>query len=209
MSIRDKKLTEEDFPEQHLSQYPTELEPFEDTPQGMLEAEINKGFSGTFKQLLEWLDTHLMYGRYTFKELDETKENNPYYGDHKYYEFNLIPGGSSIDKMTISLLRNCVYLNVFWQSSHRGGLDVYHIPEFIYESEKTFPWFEPNQLDSLYINRSNSVLRIEGPTVTTEFYLPDGFQITRSNRESTPNSQYVNAVELTLKSLNTKRKSNT
>ena len=112
--------------------------PFEETEQGKREKEAQPGFTGTLRAYLDWIEELLMYGSFRLSEpqLHEWRKNQ------LFRELRLVTRGFSTDEMLIGRAEQGL-LSMYWESSHRGGLFVFFIPESALNSEDIHEWMKP------------------------------------------------------------------
>lgn len=139
-----------------------DVTPFSETEQGRREAWIDEGFTGTFDQLVEWARQALMNG---FVRLAPEYEEDPLSPRHRRVRrLELVSGGFSTAELAMSRLRAGM-LGFYWESSHRGGLDVYLVPEQAVVSDHAVDWVLPASdlvLSSIH-TRQLVVLGPDGP----------------------------------------------
>lgn len=113
--------------------------PFEETEQGRRELQAEPGFSGTLQEYLDWLDEMLMYGGLTLSE----PRPHPWRKSQLVRELKLVTGGFSTDEKLIGRAERGLLGLMYWESSHRGGLFVYLIPQEALDSELVREWMKP------------------------------------------------------------------
>lgn len=118
---------------------PLDQIPFAQTPQGLREQWINEGFTGTFAELIEWMDHALMNGAV---RLAQEPEPDPLSNKRLVRRLELVSGGFSTAELAMSRLREGM-LGFYWESSHRGGLDVYLVPENVVTRDAAVDWVLP------------------------------------------------------------------
>lgn len=138
-----------------------DITPFSKTEQGRREAWIDEGFTGTFDELIKWMDHALMNGHV---RLAENYEANPLDPRRRVRRLELVSGGFSTAELAMARLRAGT-LGFYWESSHRGGLDVYLVPEQAASSDRTLDWVLPasNLVLSSTCTRQLIVLGPNGP----------------------------------------------
>lgn len=52
-----------------------------------------------------------------------------------YWEVKLATGGWSLNEDVVAILKQSLFSYLFWESSHRGGLHVYHVSRGSWQSE--------------------------------------------------------------------------
>ncbi len=154
-------MTDDNDPLEALLGLPVDDTPFSETEQGRREAWIDEGFTGTFDQLVEWMDHALMNGHV---RLAEGYEEDPLGPRRRVRRLELVSGGFSTAELAMSRLRAGM-LGFYWESSHRGGLDVYLVPEQAASSDHVIDWVLPASdlvLSSIH-TRQLIVLGPKGP----------------------------------------------
>ncbi|MDP9904595.1 hypothetical protein [Arthrobacter bambusae] len=125
-----------------------EQQHFEDTEQGKCELEAKPGFTGTLQGYLEWLDGMLMYGGLTLSEPQPHE-----WRKGLFRELRLVTGGFSTDEKLIGRAERGLLGLMYWESSHRGGLFVFLIPQDALDSEVVHEWMKPETgvFESFYL----------------------------------------------------------
>lgn len=149
--------------------------PFSETEQGRREAWIDEGFTGTFEQLIEWADHALMNGCI---KLAEDYEEDPLNPRRRVRRLELVSGGFSTAELAMARLRAGM-LGFYWESSHRGGLDVYLVPEQAASSDHAIDWVLPaSELVFSAIHARKVVVLDPGAMFTeTVFETPMGAEV--------------------------------
>lgn len=129
-------MTDDNDPLEALLGLPVDDTPFSETEQGRREAWIDEGFTGSFADLVEWMGRALMNGSV---ELASTPVPDPLTGRRHVRRLNLVSGGYSTAELAMERLRSGL-LGFYWESSHRGGLDVYLVPEDLVASDEERGW---------------------------------------------------------------------
>ncbi|BAS11809.1 hypothetical protein AHiyo8_01120 [Arthrobacter sp. Hiyo8] len=126
-----------------------ELPPFEETEQGRREKEAQPGFTGTLQGYLDWLDEMLMYGGLTLSE----PRLHPWRKNQLVHELKLVTGGFSTDEKLIGRVERDLLGLMYWESSHRGGLFVFQIPQDALDSGQVREWMKPetNVFETIYL----------------------------------------------------------
>jgi hypothetical protein len=98
-----------------------------------------QGFTGTFRGFVDWLHESLIYGgvRLDAPETDRW--------GHVHHQLSTVTAGFSSDEELLGRVRRATSMLMFWQSSQRGGLDVYEIPDWVMTSEDEQVWLEPDR----------------------------------------------------------------
>lgn len=93
-----------------------------------MSTDVRAGYTGTLQGFLEWLGQHLTYGRLRLGDPQPDEFDRP------VRRLELVTGGYSDDEELLERVRSGLLGIAYWQSSHRGGLDVYLIPVHHLES---------------------------------------------------------------------------
>lgn len=93
-----------------------------------MSTDVRAGYTGTLQGFLEWLGQHLTYGRLRLGDPQPDEFDRP------VRRLELVTGGYSDDEELLERVRSGLLGTAYWQSSHRGGLDVYLIPAHHLES---------------------------------------------------------------------------
>lgn len=116
---------------------PVEPEPFSQSPQGIREAEQDKGFYGTLAGYLDWISEMLMYKGFNLSE----PMPHPMFG-REIRTLELTTAGFSTDERLCGLVLDSP-LGSMWNSSHVGGLFVYYISTKELASDHESQWLNP------------------------------------------------------------------
>lgn len=113
---------------------------------GYHDSQVTTGFIGTIPEFIEWLNDHLRYGGVTVEEL----RVNDRFGatDQTVHTIRMITAGYSDDEYLLGRVapRNSTasFFGLrFWESTHRGGLDVYEVPAAEFDSPLRRQWLPP------------------------------------------------------------------
>lgn len=111
----------------------------EEHPYGLTANDnpIPGGFTGTVPQFLEWIQEHLSCGG--VRVLDPIKDSI----GRTVRPVHLGTGGYSDDEALIGRIDKGLFSWMFWESTHRGGLFVYHVPEKHFTSAESHEWLTP------------------------------------------------------------------
>lgn len=139
-------------------------------------------FTGTIPAFLDWLTEHLSYGGVTVSE----PEPDEFRAGRMIRKISLVTAGYSDDEALLGRVgRGSLFSLRFWESDHRGGLSVYHVPVDDFESKKETTWLdEPSDtFERLY--RVRSLVIDTGHSSTITFGAPTGVTLSLSepNRE--------------------------
>lgn len=129
-------MTDDNDPLEALLGLPVDDVPFSETEQGRREAWIDEGFTGSFADLVEWMGRALMNGSV---ELASAPVPDPLIGKRQVRRLDLVSRGFSTAELAMERLRSGL-LGFYWESSHRGGLDVYLVPEDLVASDEEHEW---------------------------------------------------------------------
>jgi hypothetical protein len=123
-----------------------ELPPYEESPQGIREAESQPGFTGTLRAYIEWIECMLMYGSLRLGPAEEHE-----WRGGRYHRLELVTGGFSTDEALLGCVRQG-RLAMHWECEHAGGLYVYLIPEWALAETKASVWMPPDDgvLEEVY-----------------------------------------------------------
>jgi hypothetical protein len=100
------------------------------------EIASEEGFTGTLSAFLEWLDEALVYGGVRVHDAEPDS-----YGKTKM-KVETITAGYSSDEHLLGRVSSSLLVRLNWQSSHRGGLEVFEFPEWL-RDETERVWLEP------------------------------------------------------------------
>lgn len=137
--------------------------PYSQTPEGLQEAEIDRGYRGTLAGATEWVRAMMIGG---FTELGGVYENDATRRPTR--DFTIVSGGFSLAEHLQGRVKRSLFGHMFWKSSHRGGVDIYQIPVEYLKGRDEEEWFPCHTHDTPYsrVARARSV-RLEAPYETT------------------------------------------
>lgn len=115
-----------------------ELPPYQESPQGIREAETQPGFTGTLRAYLEWIESMVMYGSLRLSAAEQHD-----WRSGRYHRLELVTGGFSTDEALLGRVKQGL-LAVHWESEHAGRLYVYLIPEWALVDTKASVWMRPD-----------------------------------------------------------------
>jgi hypothetical protein len=115
-----------------------EFAPYEESPQGIREAETQVGFTGILRAYLEWIESMLMDGSLRVSPAEEHE-----WRSGRYHRLELVTGGFSTDETLLGRVRQG-RIAMHWESEHAGGLYVYLIPEWALASIESSAWMRPD-----------------------------------------------------------------
>ena len=107
---------------------------------------IHPGFTGTFKDFIEWLNDQLRYGCVTVADGPYTDE----FGRTRR-RIETVTGGFSDDEALLGRVENSIFAIFSWRSAHRGGLTVYDVPEEQLSDPSEREWLTEDD-DSLVVS---------------------------------------------------------
>lgn len=147
--MSDNRHESDDFTEKLMTFTPGDHIPFEETEQGKRKLEAKPGFTGTLQGYLHWLCEMLMYRGLTLSEL----RPHEWRKDQFFRELRLVTGGFSTDEKLIARAERGLLGLKYWESSHRGGLFVFLIPESALDDGQIRQWMEPetNVFETIYL----------------------------------------------------------
>ena len=104
-------------------------------------APCKDGFFGTIPQFLDWLKDELAYGGVRIDEPIQPDPTHPH--GRTVIPVSLVTAGYSDDESLIGrVAQGSVFAQAFWESSHRGGLHVFHVREEDFHSEQPIQWLD-------------------------------------------------------------------
>ena len=112
--------------------------PFEETDQGQRELDAKPGFTGMLHDYLDWIEEMLMFGSLTLSEPQPHE-----WRKGLFRELRLVTAGFSADERLIGRVERSLLGLRYWESSHRGGLFVFRIPQQALDSDHVHEWMEP------------------------------------------------------------------
>lgn len=142
------------------------------------DAPVTEGFTGTVQGFLAWLNLTLAYGG----ALISDPEPHPHIPGKKMLIIKLITGGYSRDEALIGRIARfgggSLFALAFWESTHRGGLEVFHISEDDFNSTKEQTWLEPatDVFEEVHRARTLIVHSIDADTPLI-FSFPEGIEL--------------------------------
>lgn len=151
--------------------------PHSQTPQGVREAEIDRGFTGTLAACLGWIDAMMMNGDAILSAHPEPDEARP---GTFVRRLELITGGYSTAEHLCERVRSSLLGWRYWESSHRGGLFVYLLPETDLASSAVCQWVSPLSPDEPFERLpALTRLRVEPPGGAGDpvVAFPDGVEL--------------------------------
>lgn len=163
------------------------------SPNPDYDTPVTEGFTGTLEGFLAWLNLNLAYGG----ALISDPEPHPHIPGKKILIIKLITAGYSRDEALIGRVArfggDSLFALAFWESTHRGGLEVFHISEDDFNSTKEQTWLEPatDVFESVYRARTLVVHGADDQCAAT-FDFPEGIELSFS--EATRNIALPNGT---------------
>lgn len=130
------------------------------------------GFTGTFREMLDWLKDSLVYGGIRVHDPVPSDWGKP------VMKVETVTGGFSSDEHLLGRLERSMWLRMHWAESHRGGLTVYEFPEWVFASDEERDWLEPEADDTFEtLARARYVDVVDDNGTTHKFAFPAGVEL--------------------------------
>lgn len=145
------------------------------SPHPDYDTPVTEGFTGTLQGFLAWLNLSLIYGGALISDVEHDPRNT----SRSIRIIKLITAGYSLDESLIGRVsRGSLFQLMFWESTHRGGMETFHIPEDKYNSDEKVTWLEPanDVFQEIYRARTLVVHSADSNTTST-FDFPEGIEL--------------------------------
>lgn len=142
---------------------------------------IPGGFTGTMFAFLEWLQERLVYGGVVIGDPKPAEVD----GKRLVRRVHLMSAGHSGDEDLLDRVeRGSLFAQMFWTTSHRGGVSVYEIPVQHFGSAEELTWLDPSAKVLRRLDQARELIVHTADGAKVSVPLPHGAQLSFSEPDS-------------------------